>query len=436
MADGMAGLADPSNVLAHSGVLERLSALHPKLIDLKLDRVLRLLDRLGNPHLTLPNVIHVAGTNGKGSTVAFLRAGLEAAGLLVNTHTSPHLVNFTERVRLADGPILESRLLEVLERCEQANGDAPITLFEITAVATFLAFAENPVDATLVEVGLGGRFDATNVFPAPALSVITPVSLDHVDFLGRDVSKIAWEKAGILKHGRPGVIAAQTPEAMQSIADVAKDVGAPIFVQDDAWSVEAHQDGFRFVDGDKHFDLPRPALAGSWQIGNAGTALAALNRLPGFDLTAEVAAAAMRSVTWPGRLQRLERGPLVDALVQRALWLDGGHNAAAATVLAETLAEWAEPPRLIIGMLATKDNAAFFRNLRPIADRVATIPAPGPKALSAGDLAAFADAAGLQATPYGSLDAAVQALAAEGGTAPVLIAGSLYLAGQVLTENG
>lgn len=436
MAEGTVGLPGPPEVLAHSGVLDRLSALHPKLIDLKLDRVLRLLGRLGDPHLTLPNVIHVAGTNGKGSTVAFMRAGLEAAGLLVNTHTSPHLVNFTERVRLADGLILESELLDVLERCERANGDAPITLFEITAVATFLAFSEHPVDATLVEVGLGGRFDATNVFPAPALSVITPVSLDHVDFLGRDVGKIAWEKAGILKPGRPGVIAAQPAEAMQSIASYAAEVGAPLSVEGEDWSVEMLGEGFRFRDGAKCFDLPLPALAGRWQIGNAGTALAALNRLSGFELTEEIASTAMGCVSWPGRLQHLKHGPLVEALAPRALWLDGGHNAAAAEALAETLTEWTEPPHLIVGMLSTKDNVAFFRNLRPITDHVAVIQAPGPKALAAECLAEFAREAGLQATPYASLRAAVQALAAAGGTGPVLIAGSLYLAGQVLAEHG
>lgn len=430
MADIMA------DALVDSGVMERLSALHPKLIDLKLDRVLRLLQRLGDPHLSLPNVIHVAGTNGKGSTVAFIRAGLEAAGLRVNTHTSPHLVNYTERVRLADGPITEHRLLDVLERCEQANGDDPITLFEITTVAALQAFAENPADATLIEVGLGGRFDATNVFPSPAITAITPVSLDHVDFLGRDVAKIAWEKAGILKSGRPGVIAAQTPEAMQSIADVADDVGAPLAVCGDEWRTERTDSGFRYIDGSLDYSLPLPALAGKWQIGNAGTALALLKRLDGFELTQEIAEAAMRNVSWPGRLQHLRRGPLVDRLCPRALWLDGGHNAAAAAALADTLADWPEPPRLIVGMLATKDNTAFFQNLRVIADRVDVIKGPGVSALQAEDLATFAQAAGLAATPHGSLEAAVEAIAAEGGTTTILIAGSLYLAGQVLAEHG
>jgi dihydrofolate synthase/folylpolyglutamate synthase len=415
--------------------LDRLSALHPKLIDLKLDRVLRLLQRLGDPHLSLPNVIHVAGTNGKGSTVAFIRAGLEAAGLRVNTHTSPHLVNYTERVRLADGPIAEPHLLEVLKRCEQANGDDPITLFEITTVAALLAFAESPADATLVEVGLGGRFDATNVFPAPAVTAITPVSLDHVDFLGRDVEKIAWEKAGILKSGRPGIIAAQSQDAMRSIQDVATEVGAPLHTYGDDWRVERHAAGFRFIDGANTFDLPLPALAGNWQIGNAGTALAVLNRLEGFDLTPGIAAAAMRNVSWPGRLQPLKFGPFVELLKPRALWLDGGHNAAAAIALADTLAEWPEPPHIIVGMLATKDNTAFFRALGRITDQVEIIKGPGVAALDVDSLAAFARSSGLKATPHNSLSAAVKAVAAEGGTAPVLIAGSLYLAGEVLAAH-
>ena len=425
-----------AGALAHSGVMERLSALHPKLIDLKLDRVIRLLGRLGDPHLSLPDVIHVAGTNGKGSTVAFIRAGLEAAGLRVNTHTSPHLVNFTERVRLADGPIQEVHLLKVLERCERANGDDPITLFEITTVAALLAFAENPADATLVEVGLGGRFDATNVFPAPAITAITPVSLDHVDFLGRDVAKIAWEKAGILKTGRLGVIAAQTPDAMQSIRDVAAEVSAPLAVAGRDWRVEAMANRFRFIDGDLDFALPMPALAGKWQIGNAGAALAVLKRLAGFQLTQTIAEAAVLNVSWPGRLQHLRRGPLVERLCPRALWLDGGHNAAAAAALADTLKDWPEPPRLIVGMLATKDNAAFFRNLRPVADRVELIQGPGISALDGESLAVFAREAGTTATAHQSLEAAVQAVAAEGGAAPVLIAGSLYLAGQVLSDHG
>ena len=422
--------------LAESGVMERLSALHPKLIDLKLDRVLRLLRQLGDPHLALPKVVHVAGTNGKGSTVAFIRAGLEAAGLRVNTHTSPHLVNYTERVRLADGPIAEHRLLNVLERCEQANGDDPITLFEITTVAALKAFAENPADATLVEVGLGGRFDATNVFPSPAITAITPVSMDHVDFLGRDVAKIAWEKAGILKPGRLGVIAAQTPEAMRSIADVADEVGAFLAVCGNDWQTERTDSGFRFIDDSLDFALPLPALAGKWQINNAGTALAVLKRLDDFELTQEIAEAAMRNVSWPGRLQCLRCGPLVDRLHPRALWLDGGHNAAAAAALADTLADWPEPPRLIVGMLATKDNTAFFENLRPITDRVDVIKGPGIAALQAEDLAAFARTAGIAATPHASLEVAVEAVAAEGGAEPILIAGSLYLAGQVLAEHG
>lgn len=433
----MDALAPAPDRVAGSAVVERLTALHPKLIDLSTGRIERLLARMGDPHLALPNVIHVAGTNGKGSTVAFLRAGLEAAGLRVNVYTSPHLVRFTERIVLAGREIEEGQLLSVLERCEAANAGAPITFFEILTAAAFVAFAEAPADATVIEVGLGGRYDATNVFPAPAVAAIAPVSIDHVEFLGGELGQIAWEKAGILKSGRPAVAAPQSPAAADVIRAEAAKVGADLALGDAAWRVLPTTDGFRFQDGPRAFDLPAPALAGSWQFGNAGLALAALGRLEGFELTAAVAEAAMRNVRWPARLQRLIRGPLATALGGRALWLDGGHNPAAAAALATTLAAWPEPPRLILGMVGTKDVSGYMNALKPVVERIETVPVPeAATPLAPEDLADAARLLGLEARAHASVEAAVAAVAAARGREPVLIAGSLYLAGYVLRTNG
>lgn len=423
--------------VAGSAVVDRLTALHPKLIDLSTERIERLLRRLGDPHLTLPRVVHVAGTNGKGSTVAFMRAGLEAAGMKVHVFTSPHLVRFTERVRVAGEEITEDKLLAVLERCERVNAGAPITFFEILTAAAFLAFAETEADATLVEVGLGGRYDSTNVFPAPAATAITPVSIDHVDFLGDDLAKIAWEKAGILKAGRPAAIAPQKAEALATIRAVAAEVGAPLAIGDADWRSTATADGMRFEDDGLAFDLPAPALAGAWQIVNAGTALATLNRLDGVDLTYGLARAAVRGAHWQGRLQRLNKGPLAKMLGGRALWLDGGHNPAAAEALAAQLASWPKPPRIVLGMVKTKDAAAYLAALRPVADRIEAVPVPrAASPISAEELAAAARAAGMTAGAHPDLRSAIAAIKAEGGDAPVLIAGSLYLAGHVLERHG
>lgn len=424
--------------IAGSAVVERLTALHPKLIDLSTGRIERLLRRLGDPHLGLNRVIHVAGTNGKGSTVAMLRAGLEAAGLSVNVYTSPHLVRFTERVRRGGQEISEDALLSVLERCENANDGAQITFFEILTAAAFLAFADQPADANLIEVGLGGRYDATNVFPAPALSVITPVSIDHVDFLGDELGQIAWEKAGILKHGRPGVIAPQHPTALQTIQATATDVGAALAIGDQDWSIAASGDGLRFQDSwnGQAFKLPRPALQGDWQIVNAGTALAALNRLEGVALTEQVAASALLNAHWPGRLQRLRTGPLVEAAAPRALWLDGGHNPGAGEALADTLRYWPKAPRLIVGMLATKDAAGYLAPLAQIADRIEVVDVPGAgKPMPAALLVEAAHSVGLAATPHTSLAAAVDAVLQETDEGPLLIAGTLHLAGHVLQSH-
>ena len=296
---------------ASDRVLERLTALHPKSIDLTLDRVLRLLAALGHPERRLPQVVHVAGTNGKGSTIAMIRAGLEARGERVHVYTSPHLARFHERIRVAGELIDEDRLIALLERCEAANGGAPITFFEITTAAAFLAFAETPAAWCLLEVGLGGRLDATNVIPRPRLSIITPVSIDHQQYLGETLGEIAFEKAGILKRGAPCVLGPQPGPAWDVIVDQAAAVGAPLIAEGQDWQVWEEHGRLAFQDGRGLLDLPRPALIGAHQATNAGAALAALRELGADEAACE---AAVTRAEWPARMQRLRRGPRLSLL--------------------------------------------------------------------------------------------------------------------------
>ncbi|RED14371.1 bifunctional folylpolyglutamate synthase/dihydrofolate synthase [Pontivivens insulae] len=413
-------------------VLERLMTLHPKVIDLTLDRVWRLLEALGNPQDKLPPVIHIAGTNGKGSTQAMIRAGLEAAGKRVCAYTSPHLARFNERIRLADGLISEEALLSVLEECEAANGGAPITYFEITTVAALLAFSRDQADYLLLEVGLGGRLDATNVIAKPALTAITPVSKDHEQFLGNTVGAIAGEKAGILKSGVTGVIARQVDEARDVIEARAEIVGAPLTIAGQDW--DAHEDHGRMVFFDENglFDLPLPNLIGAHQVQNAGTAVAAL-RVLGFDEAACVA--AVSKAEWPARMQRLRMGPLVDAAADRDLWLDGGHNAAAGHALAEALGRLPDRPlHLICGMLNTKDVRGYLTPLAARAEHLHAVSIPGEaNTLSAAETAAAAQDVGLKASEAADVAAAIAATPQD---CRILICGSLYLAGRILqTES-
>ncbi len=349
-------------------VLERLGRLHPKLIDLSLGRIERLLAALGNPQDALPPVVHVAGTNGKGSTVATLRACLEAAGYRVHAYTSPHLVRFHERIRLAGRLIDEDALLALLEECERVNGGTPITYFEITTAAALLAFARNPADIVLLETGLGGRLDATNVIQRPAATAITPISLDHQAFLGDTIAAIAGEKAGILKPGAPAVVAPQPPEAEAVIEARAAGLDAPLLRWRREWRCEAAGDGMRYAGPRWRLDLPLPSLAGAHQIVNAGTAIACLEALAEFSLPPEAIAAGLRHIEWPARLQRLGRGPLVAMLPAGwELWLDGGHNPGAGAVLAAAVALWRDRPlHLIVGMLNTKDAAGFLAPARTL----------------------------------------------------------------------
>jgi dihydrofolate synthase/folylpolyglutamate synthase len=420
-------------------VLERLGRLHPKLIDLSLGRVERLLTALGNPQDQLPPVVHVAGTKGKGSTLATMRACLEAAGYRVHTYISPHLVRFHERIRLAGRLIDEERLISLLEECERANRDAPITFFEITTAAAFLAFARTPADVVLLEVGLGGRLDATNVVRRPAVTAITPVSLDHQAFLGDTVAAIAGEKAGILKPGVTAVIAPQPREAAAVIEARADAVSAPIYRARREWRCEVAGPGMRYEGERWRLDLPLPSLIGAHQVVNAGTALACLERLSGFDTPPEAIAEGLQHIDWPARLQLLCRGPLVDAVPPGwELWLDGGHNPLAGEVLGDVAAGWHDCPLyLVVGMMNTKDAAGFIAPLAKHARALWAVTIPGEKnALPAEAIAAAAASVGLPAQTADSVLAAIRGIPVRDGNGRILICGSLYFAGKVLAQNG
>ena len=416
-------------------ILARLTALHPKLIDLSLGRVERLLAALGHPERRLPPVVHVAGTNGKGSTVAMIRAGLEASGARVHVYTSPHLARFHERVRLAGELISEEALTRYLERCEAANAGAPITYFEITTCAALLAFAEVPADAVLLEVGLGGRLDATNVVEEPRICVITPVSLDHQQYLGDTVGEIAGEKAGILKRGTPCVVGPQCGTALDVIAAKAEAVGAPLLVHGQDWTVWEEHGRIAFQDDGGVLDLPLPRLIGAHQVGNAGMAVAALRAM---GVGEAACAAAVRDADWPARMQRLRTGPIVKVAAGAEVWLDGGHNPAAGAAIAEALGRLpARPLHLVVGMLRTKDAEGFLRPLADVAASLTGVSIAGESAtLTAEDTVAAARRVGLPAEAAESALAAVAAAAARATTGRIMICGSLYLAGQLLRENG
>ncbi len=416
-------------------ILERMMALHPKVMDLVLDRVWRLLAALDNPQDRLPPVIHIAGTNGKGSTQAMIRAGLEAAGKRVHAYTSPHLARFHERIRVAGELISEPDLTAVLDECYAANGGESITYFEITTCAALLAFARTPADYTLLEVGLGGRLDATNVIDRPALTILTPISIDHEQFLGDTLAKIAFEKAGILKRGVPCVVGPQPDEALEVIEAQAARLGAPLIAHGQHWHVSEERGRLVYQDERGLLDLPLPNLPGAHQIQNAGAALAALRHLGADEAACE---AAVTRAFWPARMQRLRTGPLVEAAPEAELWLDGGHNAAAGEALGAHLASLADrSTHLVCGMLNTKDVTGYLCPLAAQAASLTAVSIPGEaNTLSADETAAAATAVGLPAETADSVLAAVEKIAAAAPHARILICGSLYLAGGVLRENG
>lgn len=427
---------------AHDAALGRLRLLHPKLIDLSLGRMHRLCAALDNPQRRLPPVVHVAGTNGKGSTVALLRAIAEAAGLRVHVFTSPHLVRFAERVRLAGTLIAEDHLADVLERVERANGGEAITFFEITAAAAFQAFSEVEADLCLLEVGLGGSLDATNVLERPAVSVIAPVDHDHREFLGDSIAGIAGEKAGIIKRGAPVVVGRQSDEAFTVIEARARALGAPMQtmgVDFDAWR---ERDRMVVQLEDRLLDLPLPSLAGPHQIDNAALAAVAALRLREARIDEAAIAAGVATAVWPARMQRLTRGPFGEKAQAAGadLWLDGGHNPHAALALARTVGDMAardgRPVALICGLLANKDVDGFFAAFAALKPRILAVPFEADAASPPERLAEAATRAGLRAEVRESALAALETVLAGGGPPPhIVVCGSLYLAGEVLAMS-
>jgi dihydrofolate synthase / folylpolyglutamate synthase len=425
-------------------LMERFLALHPKRIDLSLGRMEALLEKLGHPERKLPPIIHVAGTNGKGSTCAFLRAFLEAAGLRVHVYTSPHLVSIHERVRLTGTLVSEDQLADAFIRAEAANDGAPITVFEITTAAAFMLFAEVPADVLVLEVGLGGRFDATNVIDKPVTSVITPISFDHKEFLGDTLAKITWSKAGIIKAGVPAIIGPQTDEAMAVIEAEAAKTASPLHVFGQDFMVHEEQGRMIYQDGEGLMDLPMPRLKGRHQLTNAAGAIAAFRQSFPDLATPDAIARGLQNVEWPARLQRLT-GQLSEMAPKGAeLWLDGGHNPDGGRVLAEAMADLderaARPLIMIVGMLTSKESDLFLKNFAGLARKLfaVTISGQDHAARSADELAVTARAVGMPAATAGSLIETLKFIALDDFPVPprILICGSLYLAGDVLKSDG
>jgi dihydrofolate synthase/folylpolyglutamate synthase len=428
-------------------ILSRLLTLHPKRIDLSLGRIERLLSTLGNPYERLPPVVHVAGTNGKGSTIAFMRAMLEAAGKSVHVYTSPHLIDFNERIRIGrpgrGGLVDDDALEEALARCEAANRGEAITFFEITTAAAFLLFADNPADVLLLEVGLGGRVDATNVVAHPALTIVTPVSMDHPEFLGDTIEKIAVEKAGIFKRNVPAILAEQDQNALAVLEAQATRLHAPIIVGGQDFAAREENGRFVYEDERGLLDLPLPKLVGRHQQANAGTAIAALRH---FDPAIPVAAieAGLTQAEWPARLQRLRGGRVAELGPRDAeIWLDGGHNADGGRAVAQVMADFEEksprPLILICGTLATKETRAFLRPFKGLAQEVVAVPIAGDHyGRLPAEVALAAQQEGIPAAASESVGSALEYLSARDWSAPprILITGSLYLAGEVLKLDG
>ena len=429
-------------------LIARLSALHPKRVDLDLERMLRLLQRLGHPERKLPPVVHVAGTNGKGSTIAYLRAILEAAGLRVHAYTSPYLVRVNECFRLgrAGGGVLvgDDELRAALEHCEQANAGAPITIFEIETAAAFSLFAQHPAEMVLLEVGLGGRLDATNVIDAPLASVIAPVSMDHSEFLGDTLTAIAGEKAGIIKRDVPVICANQPPEAMAAIEAQARRLRAPLHSAGEEWHVNVERGRLVYQDDRGLMDLAAPKLFGRHQFDNAGLAVATLRAQSVFRIDAAAFEAGIVNAEWPARMQRLASGRLAEQGPQGCeVWLDGGHNAEGGRVAAAALGDLEErvsrPLVVIVGMMANKDASAFLANFAGLTRHIIAVRIPDrDNAMPPDRLADAARALGMRVEILGSVEAALHSLARLAHEVPprILITGSLYLAGHVLSANG
>ena len=426
-------------------ILRRLLQLHPKIIDLTLERMLRILEQLGNPHLSLPPVVNIAGTNGKGSTLTYMRGGLEAAGYAVHAYTSPHLVQFHERIYMGGSGqgalISEDYLCELLLECEAANDGAQITFFEITTAAAFLAFSRQKADICLVEVGLGGRVDATNVFDAPALSVITPIDYDHQAFLGDTIESIAGEKAGIMKRQVPCVLGPQSDAARAVLEARAQEVHAPLVIANQDFQAYEEHGRLVYQDDAGLLDLPLPNLTGRFQIENAGTAIAALRALDGFTVKEQHIVQAVSDATWPARMQLLDQGPIADMLPAGSeVWVDGGHNASAGRAVASSLADLEERVSrttiLVLGMLASRTPQDFLKPFEGLVSTVIATPiSDEPNAMGAEDLAAACSGFDMDVKIATGIEHAMELAAEDGNPVRVMVSGSLYLAGHVLALN-
>ncbi len=415
-------------------ILERLMTLHPKIIDLTLDRMTRLLDLLGSPEKALPPVIHIAGTNGKGSTQAMIRAGLEASGDICHAYTSPHLARFHERIFLAGKTIVEQDLANYLSKCEKVNGKISITYFEITTCAALLAFSQNKADYTLLEVGLGGRLDATNVIEDPKITVITPISIDHQQYLGNTLSEIAFEKAGILKRNCFAIIGPQEDEALNVIEARALEVGATCKIYGQHWHVWEENGRLIFQDENGLLDLPLPKLIGAHQVQNAGIALATLRYLGKESSSYD---GAMLNADWPARMQKLKNGPLITLAPDAEIWLDGGHNKAAGHALSEAISRLQSRKLfLIVGMLNTKDVMGYMQPLLNKSSDLYGVSIPGEAAtMSAQETVDIAKDVGFKAIVSENVESAIKDIVKYNHNARILICGSLYLAGNILKEN-
>jgi len=439
----MASQAQPEQTALPSDiVLARLRQLHPRSIDLSLDRIKRLLEKMGHPELQFPPVLHIAGTNGKGSTLAFIRACLEQAGYRVHVFISPHLVRFNERIRLAGALIEDGHLQAVLEECERVNAGDAITEFEVVTAAAFLAFRDVKADILLLETGLGGNYDATNVIDKPALTAITTVSMDHPQFLGSTVDEIAISKAGILKPGVLGVINRQIPTVQKMMEARAQEIGAPLSIRDRDWFIDRVSKRLHFRDHKGALDLPLPNLRGSHQTENAGLAIACLRQLADFDISDAHIEAGIQSAEWPARLQKIISGPIVDALPTGSdCWLDGGHNEAAGEMLSNTIRRWQggkdgpRPLHFIFSMLSSKDPVGFFKHFKGLDLTVHCVPIPDyDGAIPPEECAAVVRSFGYNATV--NPDAVSAAKNISGEQAPlVLICGCLYFAGTILKDH-
>lgn len=409
-------------------------------IELGLGRMEALLEQLGNPHLALPPVIHVAGTNGKGSTIAFMRAILEQAGYKVHVYTSPHLLEFNERIVVAGQPISDGHLHQVMEQCRIVAGDIPVTFFEGTTIGAFLAFSQTEADIVLLETGLGGRLDATNVISAPVATVITPISLDHMEYLGPTIGLIAREKAGIIKQHTPCVISAQTQDAFAVLDEIAEMKQAPLHAFEYDWGIERSDSGFIFNSENCTIALPPPALSGDHQMLNAATAIATLKILDGFTIPDEACAQGVLKATWPARLQHITQGALYSLLPEGVeLWVDGAHNEGAAFTLANTLASWqTKPLHIICGMTRGRDSGKFLSYFKLIATDVTGIAVQTePSSLSGEAIAQSAQQVGIPSFHSDTVQIAIEEIInrLDGQNARILCCGSLYLASDVLREG-